>query len=195
MRGVKKLLLVATIFLSSVSIAGAEVNLNISQSGITITGQDTFRINKVTANVDGIIVPGQYWIDFMWDSVTLVFVPINVGEENVATTALEGTWTGYEINGLPGWTAIVSGKSLEVYSPYIEWYKGTFTIMENAEPKEIDYKITQSFYSPYIGETALGIYKIEGKTLTMCFSEPSHTPRPSSFTPYGDVHRCYNLSK
>ena len=59
----------------------AAINLNISNSTTTIIDSSTFKMNNITADIDGVSVPGQYWIDFKWDSVNLVFVPINVGAE------------------------------------------------------------------------------------------------------------------
>jgi hypothetical protein len=70
--------------------AFAEINLNISDSTTTIIDSSTFKMNNITADVDGVAVAGQYWIDFKWDPGSLVFVPINAGAEE--TPNIIGTW-------------------------------------------------------------------------------------------------------
>ena len=65
-----------------------------------------------------------------------------------------------------------------------EWYVGTFSINTQTNPKQIDAVIIDCFPngSEYLGETALGIYKIEGNTLTLASHEPGVPTRPSSFS-------------
>ncbi len=60
-----------------ISVAQAEVNLNISGSQVEMQNSDTFRMLNVTSPE----YPGVYWVDFKWDPVNLVFVPVNVGTE------------------------------------------------------------------------------------------------------------------
>ena len=74
-----------------------------------------------------------------------------------------------------------------------EWYSGTFSIDTAKSPKEIDLTITDS--SEGAGtSTALGIYKIEGSTLTLASAPPDETTRPTDFTPDG-YYRVWILTK
>ena len=96
-------------------------------------------------------------------------------------TELEGNWNGYVVNLSSGWTLIMSGSVCSVTDGNDEWYMGTVSINTQTNPKQIDVVITASAYSPYIGTTALGIYKIENNTLTFAAYEPGTTSRPTSF--------------
>ena len=51
---------------------------------------------------------------------------------------------------------------------------GEYRLNEAAEPKEIDFKSRDG--------SLRGIYKIDGKTLTVCFAMSSKPPRPTGFT-------------
>ncbi|MEJ2697708.1 MAG: hypothetical protein P8013_13805 [Candidatus Sulfobium sp.] len=65
-------------FLFLVSVATAEqYPLNLSASKVDVTATDTIRIHHITAPW----AEGSYWIDFQWDPVNLVMIPVNVGVE------------------------------------------------------------------------------------------------------------------
>lgn len=53
--------------------------------------------------------------------------------------------------------------------------RGTFRIDSTKSPKAIDMTITEGKDS---GKTALGIFALEGNTLTWCTSEPGNVDRP-----------------
>ncbi len=128
------------------------------------------------------------------DTGTFSMTKVGVSSSSIEITELEGIWTGFEIDGYSEWTATVSGKNMELIGPY-EWYsRGAFNINENVSPTQLDYEITESHYSGNIGKISLGIYKIEGYTLTFCFNDPGETARPSSFTP-NESFRCWELTK
>jgi hypothetical protein len=85
-RGMKRILLSAVFFLIMAGISfGAELNINISQSTLELRGTDTFRAHKIVAQ--GFV--GAYWVDFKWDPVNFVFVPVAGGQEANATAV---TW-------------------------------------------------------------------------------------------------------
>lgn len=73
----KKICFIIVVSLLLISVAQADVNLNISGSQFEIQNTDTFRIRNVIAPG----YRGAYWIDFKWDPVNLVFVPVNLGAE------------------------------------------------------------------------------------------------------------------
>jgi uncharacterized protein (TIGR03067 family) len=56
---------------------------------------------------------------------------------------------------------------------------GTFTIDPGKEPKTFDTRWTEGESK---GKTEVGIYKLEGDTLTTCFAEAGTDKRPTSFT-------------
>jgi hypothetical protein len=68
------------------------IDLDLSGSRGTFTGQKSFRINNLSGIIDGVTLPGKYWIDFTWDPVNMVFVPVNAGEE-VPLTGKTWAWT------------------------------------------------------------------------------------------------------
>jgi len=103
------------------------------------------------------------------------------GSGGVGSTELEGTWIGQEDTGEPFTFYIKGNKWASNNSDFSEWYNGTFTSNPNADPKEIDLLVEDCPFAGYIGETALGIYKIEGDVLTFTISEPGRAYRPISF--------------
>lgn len=104
-----------------------------------------------------------------------------------------GTWIGDEDNGqLDSWGFVLSCNGLEVVGPQ-EWYRGTFLLNKAANPYQIDFLITASHDGGNTGKISLGIYQVEGNTLTIAFNEPGVTTRPLSFTLNGT--RVFLLSK
>jgi uncharacterized protein (TIGR03067 family) len=94
---------------------------------------------------------------------------------------LQGTWTikTLEIEGqsFPGGSSIrLSGNTFVTRSMGAE-YEGTFNLDETASPKTIDMTFTKG---PEKGNTALGIYKLEGDTWTICLTVTAKE-RPTKF--------------
>jgi len=99
-------------------------------------------------------------------------------------TELEGTWIGYEINEKNDeWTLSFSGNNYESHNQnYEESYNGTFIINTEILPKQIDLLFEECSYPEYIGTTGLGIYEIEGDTLTYASNPPGFSSRPEDFS-------------
>ena len=93
---------------------------------------------------------------------------------------LEGTWIGNETNSNNVWTCSITGNEMDLSSEN-EWYKGTFSINTQTDPKQLDYLLTDCFISEGIGLTVLAIYKIENNSMTFAGNEPGATTRPDSF--------------
>ena len=93
---------------------------------------------------------------------------------------LEGTWIGNETNSNNVWTCIITGNEMD-FSSENEWYKGTFSINTQIDPKQLDYLLTDCFINEGIGLTVLAIYKIENNSMTFAGNEPGSTSRPDSF--------------
>jgi uncharacterized protein (TIGR03067 family) len=100
------------------------------------------------------------------------------------STALQGTWMGQEINGRAEGVCrlIISGDDLEFRSADSnEWYKGTFTLREDARPKQLVGVIKDCPAPQYIDKTVCAIYKLEAGTLTLTGDEPGNPNVPSGF--------------
>ena len=108
--------------------------------------------------------------------------PTTSGNNNTGNnvTELEGTWIGNETNSNNVWTCIITGNEMDLSSEN-EWYKGTFSINTQADPKELDYLLTDCFINEGVGLTVLAIYKIENNSMTFAGNEPGETSRPDSF--------------
>ena len=111
-------------------------------------------------------------------------------------TELEGTWIGYEIDGKNDeWTLSFSGNNYESHNQnYEEFYNGTFTINTEILPKQIDLLFEECSCPEYVGKTALGIYEIEGDTLTYASNPPGFNSRPTEFSS-GLFTRLFILTK
>ena len=100
-------------------------------------------------------------------------------------TEMEGTWIGYELDGGNDvWTYDVNEDILNISaSPSEEWYNGVITLNTDLFPKQVDYEVTGSSYDQAVGLTTLGIYKIEGDTLTLAANAPGISERPQNYLP------------
>ena len=76
---------------------------------------------------------------------------------------------------------------MEVKGPDSEFYSGTITLNTKTNPKQSDFKINKCSLSEYEGKTSLGIYKLEGKKLTLVASEPGSMSRPYYLESGGDA--------
>ena len=91
---------------------------------------------------------------------------------------LDGTWVGTADGGYGEWTFKISGSKVEVKGPESESYVGTVKLNTKTNPKQADFKITECSMPEYVGETSLGIYKLEGNKLILVASEPGSMSRP-----------------
>jgi uncharacterized protein (TIGR03067 family) len=106
---------------------------------------------------------------------------------------LDGTWVADKKFG--NLTVIVKGKGISIQSGVNEKrLEGSFTLDKSKEPKRMDVKITASTEVKYVGETAPGIYKLEGGILTLCMAEPGSREKPFSFAPT-DKFPCFDFVK
>jgi uncharacterized protein (TIGR03067 family) len=105
--------------------------------------------------------------------------------------ALQGTWKGQEIGSNAGGTRyfIFSGNTVEFQGANNDdWCRGTFTVREDTNPRQIVGTITQCHQREYIGKAACGIYQLNGDTLTITGYEPGTPGVPSSFDAPGARH-------
>ena len=95
---------------------------------------------------------------------------------------LQGMWIGNELGPTAGKCKItISGKQIRFQAESGEWYKGTFTLREKAEPKQLDFVIEDGLVPVLIGKISKVIYKVENETLTFAANAPGEEVRPASF--------------
>ena len=100
------------------------------------------------------------------------------------SVTLQGTWKGQETgaNAKGSPTLVLSGANLEFHGADTnEWYKGTFKLREDTNPKQLVAVITECPAPQYVGKTANAIYQIEDGTLTIAGNEPGNPAMPAAF--------------
>ena len=107
---------------------------------------------------------------------------------------VQGTWIGHEAGGQGNeCRLIIEGDTFEFRGPNPqEWYKATFVLDEQAQPKAIDVHIHECGPPEYVDKVAKAIYSIEQDTLTVASNEPGNPTRPAAFGP--DI-RTFVLTK
>ena len=102
---------------------------------------------------------------------------------------LQGKWVGKEQNpGAPnGFCHLtLTGNKLDfVGADTNEWYKGTFTLHEDVNPKQFVGVIKECPSSDCIGITVYAIYNIKDGKFTISGNAPGETNFPSSFDASG----------
>ncbi len=100
---------------------------------------------------------------------------------------IQGTWKGQELRDgrvTYSWLSIV-GNELEFRAvDRKEWYKATFTLQENTDPKQLTAVITQCPVPQYVGLTVAAIYQLETDAqghgrLVITGNAPGDPQRPS----------------
>jgi len=97
---------------------------------------------------------------------------------------LQGTWKGQELTGEAAGPCylIVSGEHFEFHGADTnEWYKGTFTLREDSNPRQLLGSVTECPAPQYVGKTSYAIYRLESRTLTLTAKEPGNPDLPSGF--------------
>jgi uncharacterized protein (TIGR03067 family) len=97
--------------------------------------------------------------------------------------ALQGTWKGEELGGKEGACyLIVSGKNFEFRgADPREWYKGTFTLREDVNPKQLLGNVVACADPRYNGKTTYAIYQIQDGTLKLTAHQPGNREVPPNF--------------
>ena len=103
---------------------------------------------------------------------------------SLATVALQGAWKGRELSAdsdAPCYL-VISGKNFEFHGADTnEWYKGTFTVREDANPKVFAASISECCAPKYVGAADYAIFRLENDTLTLTANEPGNLDIPSGF--------------
>jgi uncharacterized protein (TIGR03067 family) len=102
------------------------------------------------------------------------------------SAAIQGNWEGKEDPAKPSESLVLSGNTLEFHgSNPQEWYKGTFVLHEDANPKQMIITITDCPFPKYVGKVANAIYRVENGTLTIAGNEPGKPNMPTGFDDQG----------
>jgi uncharacterized protein (TIGR03067 family) len=104
---------------------------------------------------------------------------------------IQGTWKGREIGGNTEGSRylIISGNTIEFRGANTnDWCKGTFTVREDTNPRQIVGMVTECHSSQYIGKTACAIYRMDGDMLIVTGNEPGNPNVPSGFDAPGARH-------
>ncbi len=120
------------------------------------------------------------------------------GSEDSAKTdqeLIQGTWMGTAAGMDMEFKMTISGNNFDMESTdSMIQYKGTFTLNEKVTPKQADFKINECNMEQYVGETALGIYKIENDIFTFAGNEPGTETRPADFVA-DEMTQVFTLKK
>ena len=99
-------------------------------------------------------------------------------------SAYEGVWKGREVTADHEGPAslTLTSQTLEFHGPDAgDWVKGTYTLREDTNPKQLIGTITESDASDIIGKKIHAIYKIENGTLTIAGNGPDDPDSPTAF--------------
>ena len=119
----------------------------------------------------------------------------DMAQKSKKGTELEGTWVGTVAGEYGGeWTFVISMDKVEVKGPDSEYYAGTVTVNTKTNPKQADFKIHKCSQPEYVGETSLGIYRLDGDKLTLAASEPGYMSRPA-FLESGGGAMLFSLTR
>jgi uncharacterized protein (TIGR03067 family) len=101
---------------------------------------------------------------------------------------LQAAWKGRDGPGQNAGQAslIITDTNVEFHGANpAEWYKATYTLHEDTNPKQLVAVITECPFPQYVGKTANAIYKLDGNTLTIGSLDPGNPKSPTSFTDAG----------
>ena len=98
-------------------------------------------------------------------------------------SALEGSWVGCEMRRpLIDWTLTVEDTHFRlVREDSGLWYMGLIRLNLNCRLNKIDMVIDDTSIPALRGKTVLGIFEIDGDSLTIASSQPGGHSRPQSF--------------
>jgi uncharacterized protein (TIGR03067 family) len=99
---------------------------------------------------------------------------------------LQGKWLA-ELDGKKAELKLTKDKfSMTMSDGQTKAFKGTVKIDAVSKPKRIDFTIEEG--DKFVGDTARGIYELDGDTLKWCSSHPGKEDRPTEFpTMKGEV--------
>lgn len=109
---------------------------------------------------------------------------------------LQGSWKGKEIDGNSDGTVSlkVEGNRFEFRgADENEWYKGTFTVRDDADPHQFLAVIADCPDQDFIGKTSKAIYRLQGGKLMLAARRPGSDEAPADFN--DSESRKFELSR
>jgi len=96
---------------------------------------------------------------------------------------LEGSWVGCEVRRpVIDWILTIKGNQFSLVCEDLNvWYKGFLRLNKNCRLKKIDLEVIDTAMQISNGKTSLGIYEVDGDTLTIIATDPGDHLRPLSF--------------
>lgn len=105
---------------------------------------------------------------------------------------LDGTWIGHpEGYDNVRYTMVVTDDEfvttvkVDDLEPHV--HTGTLKVRKSGDHYKIDNTILSSSIPRYVGKTSLGLFSLDGDTLTMVVNDPGNESRPKSFVNPGDA--------
>ena len=126
----------------------------------------------------------------------LIFFSLHLSSCN-RRSELEGSWVGCEVRRpLIDWTLTIKGNQFSLVREDLNvWYKGFFRLNKNDRLKKIDLEVIDTAARISNGKTSLGVYEVDGHTLTIIATEPGDHLRPLSFDETGKFSEFYFTKK
>lgn len=118
-----------------------------------------------------------------------VSAPVSPSVPVSDSARMQGAWTGHESGSGADAAAshfTIAGDAFEFHGTDAnEWYKGTFTLKESANPKQILITVKECPAPDYVGKISHGIYRFDGGKLIITANEPGNDEWPSGFEASG----------
>jgi uncharacterized protein (TIGR03067 family) len=130
-------------------------------------------------------------------SIVILFMLVMLFSGCGFQTELEGSWVGCEVRRpLIDWTLTIKGNQFSLVREDLNlWYKGFLRLNRNCRLKKIDLEVIDTAEQLSNGKTSLGIYEVDGDTLTILATEPGDHLRPLSFDEPGKSAEFYFTKK
>jgi uncharacterized protein (TIGR03067 family) len=141
-------------------------------------GSDTTS-SPYRTDVDAMVANHEYF-DIITDTPSESAIPSSAGQfhgtglgnmKPAAETELEGAWYGKTFN------LTVNGNYFQLRNAAnTQWFMGNLALDTGADPKTIDFNVTEASDTSLIGKTFPGIYKIENGVLLLKISQDNTRP-------------------
>lgn len=105
-------------------------------------------------------------------------------DSKAGAESLQGSWKGKELSGDSDGavTLKVDGNHFEFHgADQNEWYKGTFTLRDNTDPRQFLALIAECASPDYVGKTSKAIFRIKDGKLMLAARAPGSDEAPADF--------------
>ena len=126
----------------------------------------------------------KQFIPLKWSAPAMLAIAVvaSCSRQTPASTAsLDGNWTGFDA-GQPTekCTLAITGTQFNYHGAQSnDWCRGTFTLNEQTQPKQMDMTVQEISAPEYVGKTVLVVYELNGDELKVAAAEPGKNMRPA----------------